>query len=426
VNQKVQYVARVATPASAGPARGTVTFTDGGASIPNCTNRPLLNIFGAELAVCTETYASPGTHQVGATFRADVGLASSQATPVAERIVRPPTTTTISSSANPGHPGQSITYTAKVAPVAPYAGTETGTVSFSDDGATIPGCAAVPLTNGAATCSETYQQVLQHHITARYTGSAQASHGSLVENMTGELYTGTNGFWAGYMQSAAHYTGIEATFTVPTIDTMASCPSPIASFDPCHKAGVWLGIGDTQNLIQAGIQADLSNNGSTTYCAWTERLPASVYGQFACTSLAISPGQQLTVTISEVSTNQWLVTLRNRTTHKSVTVPLGYQSDHSTAEAIVERTNGGPNSGPALTPTNNVVFDRLRYATSPPSTSPVWQPFFVSPAGAIVNVLQMTSYLGADGSASASAVDGDGDGFQVADGTSVPAPPASS
>src|SRR5262249_51063614 len=47
------------------------------------------------------------------------------------------TTTTLSSSANPSVPGQSVTFTAVVAAVAPGGGTPTGTVSFTSGGTTL-------------------------------------------------------------------------------------------------------------------------------------------------------------------------------------------------------------------------------------------------------------------------------------------------
>ena len=66
-----------------------------------------------------------------------------------------PTTTTLSSSANPSVEGQPVTYTATVAPVSPFTGTPTaGTVTFADYAENIPGCTNVALdSSGSATCT---------------------------------------------------------------------------------------------------------------------------------------------------------------------------------------------------------------------------------------------------------------------------------
>ena len=66
------------------------------------------------------------------------------------------TSTSVSASPEGGLPGTPVTYTAKVAPVAPGAGTATGTVSFSDESGPIAGCGSLPLSGGSpdtATCA---------------------------------------------------------------------------------------------------------------------------------------------------------------------------------------------------------------------------------------------------------------------------------
>ena len=71
---------------------------------------------------------------------ADHGNANYGAAPQVQQtlVVTPAnTTTTLASSANPAVPGQSVTFTAVIAAVAPGGGTPTGTVNFTSDGTTL-------------------------------------------------------------------------------------------------------------------------------------------------------------------------------------------------------------------------------------------------------------------------------------------------
>ncbi len=77
-----------------------------------------------------------------------------------------PTTTALTSSANPSVVGQQVTYTATVAP-AP----DGGTVSFQDGGSPIGGCGSQPLdSSGRATCQVSYPSTGTHTISAVYSG----------------------------------------------------------------------------------------------------------------------------------------------------------------------------------------------------------------------------------------------------------------
>ena len=83
-----------------------------------------------------------------------------------------PTTTTVTSSAEPSVVGASVTFTATVSP-AP----DGGTVSFTDNGAAIAGCQslAVNTTTGTATCAVTYSSVGSHSVVATYSGNFRYS-----------------------------------------------------------------------------------------------------------------------------------------------------------------------------------------------------------------------------------------------------------
>ena len=87
-----------------------------------------------------------------------------------------PTSTSVTSSANPANPGDQVTYTATVTGSQFFLGY--GSASFSDDGTPIAACQSIPLTdNGTtnthqATCAQTYPNGGAHSIQASYSGYA--------------------------------------------------------------------------------------------------------------------------------------------------------------------------------------------------------------------------------------------------------------
>jgi Putative Ig domain len=115
------------------------------------------------------TYSDQGTakfgwfEKSGSSVAGEEGFTSSQAqtTPIAV-----PTTTTVTSSANPSVVGQAVTYTATISP-AP----DGGAVTFTDNGTTIAGCSAVPVSGATATCQATPGSTGAHNIVAAFNGS---------------------------------------------------------------------------------------------------------------------------------------------------------------------------------------------------------------------------------------------------------------
>ena len=68
--------------------------------------------------------------------------------------------------------GESVTYTVTVSRTAPAAGSAEGTVSFTDGGTPIPGCAAVVVASSVATCTVPFAVPGSHSIVATYSGDA--------------------------------------------------------------------------------------------------------------------------------------------------------------------------------------------------------------------------------------------------------------
>ena len=129
-------------------------------------------------ATCVTTILPVGTDAITATYSGDSNHGGSSGTLSGGQVVhQASTTTTLSSSVNPSNSGQSVSFTAKVAAVAPGTGTPTGTVQFAIDGTNFG--SAVTLSGGSATSSSTSTLAPgKHSITAVYSGSASFASSS--------------------------------------------------------------------------------------------------------------------------------------------------------------------------------------------------------------------------------------------------------
>ena len=137
----------------------------------------------ADLSVPDGTY----TYRVTAVLHSWTAASSaSGSVTVASTIA---TTTTLASDSNPSVVGQTVTYTASVAP-STGTSTPTGSVTFKD-GPT-PICTAVALSSGRATCTQTYASVGSHSITADYaagSGYGASSSTTLTQDVNRESQT---------------------------------------------------------------------------------------------------------------------------------------------------------------------------------------------------------------------------------------------
>ena len=153
--QPVSFTATVSvTSPAVGSPTGTVGFTDGGNPIAGCT---AVALTGAT-AVCPTTLdaANGATQSIVATYSGDTNFLTSVSPGLSQTVNKGATTTTVTSNNNPSVTGQSVTFTATVAVTSPAVGAPGGTVAFTNDLVTIPGCAAAPVTAGVATCTTTF------------------------------------------------------------------------------------------------------------------------------------------------------------------------------------------------------------------------------------------------------------------------------
>jgi len=175
--QSVTFTATVSPVApGAGTPTGTVTFLDGGSPIGTGT-------LSGGIATFTTSALSAGNHTITTSYGGDGNFNGSTGslTGNPQVVNKANTTTAVTSSANPSVFGQSVTFTATVSPVAPGAGTPTGTVTFLDGGSPI---GTGTLSGGIATFTTSALAVGNHTITTSYGGDGNfnGSTGSLTGN----------------------------------------------------------------------------------------------------------------------------------------------------------------------------------------------------------------------------------------------------
>ena len=163
------------------------------------------------------------------------------------------------------------------------------------------------------------------------TGTLIPAHKGQVLPLHGGTTSSLN--WSGYaVTPGSGISAVSSTFTVPT-----------AGLVPPGFAATWTGIGgySTSDLIQAGTaEQSLPSNPvlGPQYYAWYELLPNSETQLTNCSGDAnctVTPGDNVTVNISNVSGNTWNISLTD-SGKWSWSQNVNYSSSESSAEWILE------------------------------------------------------------------------------------------
>lgn len=205
--------------------------------------------------------------------------------------------------------------------------------------------------------------------------------------------------WAGYVaQNQGTYTSVTGTWTVPTVPTSSAGTAD----------ATWVGIGgvQTHDLIQAGTQALVNNNGGVTYTAWVETLP----GYSQTVSLPVASGDSITATLSQASQGVWDVTIKDNTSGQSYSTTLDYNSSLSSAEWVEEMVS---NQNGAFIPLDS--FGTVSFTGASATVNGSNENLTQLGAGSLPMVNGAGSTL-----ASVSSVDSDGASFSVARESSTP------
>jgi hypothetical protein len=167
-----------------GPAAGGQSVTISGAGLNGATSvdfggTPAPSFTVVNAASITATTPA----HAGGTVNLTVTTAGGGVSNAISYTFQFPTTTTLTSSANPSIIGQAVTFTATVSPVP-----NGGTASFTQDGNPIAACQslAVNTSTGTATCVVTYTSVGSHNLVASYSGNffySASTSGVLVQQI---------------------------------------------------------------------------------------------------------------------------------------------------------------------------------------------------------------------------------------------------
>lgn len=157
--QAVTFTATVSHTASPVPT-GTVTFKMGGTTLGTGT------LDSSGVATLTTSTLTAGTHTITAVYGGDANYLGSTSAALHQVVNKATTSSTVTSSLNPSHHGQKVTFTATVTSTG---GTPTGSVKFMDS-ATLLG--ARSLSGGTAAFSTTTLTTGTHNITVVYGGSS--------------------------------------------------------------------------------------------------------------------------------------------------------------------------------------------------------------------------------------------------------------
>jgi hypothetical protein len=218
--------------------------------------------------------------------------------------------------------------------------------------------------------------------------------------------------WAGYVDTpptGGAVTSVHGAWIVPNAGTL-----------PPGFSGTWTGIGGsgTSDLIQAGTFQTSSPLdsllGVPAYGAFYETLPNNAVSLSGCSGDAactVQPGDPMAVDIALVGPNQWTIDI-NDTGRWSFTTTVSYQSSESSAEWIYE----SPLVDGVMLPVGGsgvVTFDGNRFGLngSAPTTT--------------IGSGNAASDIALPVETATSALDADGDGFNVCTYNVSCSPPAS-
>ena len=183
--QSVTFTATVT--GSGGTPAGSVNFRDGSSSISGCSSRTLT---GGQ-ATCTTIGLSQNAHTITAVYTStDSYFLGGTSSALTQDVVNYASTTSVSSSPRPSTFGQSVTFTSTVTRSG-GSYSPTGTVTFSDGGATLGTCTLSGSVNPlSCTYFTSSLSAGVHTITAYYggnpasTGGTGASTGTLSGGQT--------------------------------------------------------------------------------------------------------------------------------------------------------------------------------------------------------------------------------------------------
>jgi hypothetical protein len=226
LNQPITFTAAISGQFGAGPTDGTVTFEKNGSTLGTAS------LSGGK-ATFTTSVLDVQTHTITAVYSGDDNFNASTSPGLAEVTKAASTTTALTSSLNPSNYGESVTFTATVAPS--FGGTATGTVTFNHLG-TVLGTGT--LSGNVATFTLDSLTVGTSHVTATYGGSTNylTSTSSAIAQVVDKALTTTTIV----SSSNPSTSGSSVTFTAHVHPVSGTTPTGSVTF---KDLGTTLGSG---------------------------------------------------------------------------------------------------------------------------------------------------------------------------------------
>jgi len=204
---------------------------------------------------------------------------------------------------------------------------------FRQDHQTISG---VPLTELKKTTSEVPHEIWQNAQPPQGLGSGGSAGVTSQASTCGAGSTG--GFadstsirqesinWAGYLATGGNYTSVSGAWTIPSFS------GNVGNVD-----ATWVGIGgsanDQQDLIQMGTENQVLAGGRKVSLLFYEALPQEAQ---IVSSVVVNPGDTVSASIVETSTNLWTLTFVDQTNGGHFSTTVSYESQNNSAEWIEE------------------------------------------------------------------------------------------
>ncbi|MGW2332007.1 Ig-like domain repeat protein, partial [Streptomyces sp. NPDC001700] len=325
VGEPVTFTATVTgVPPTAGTPTGTVTFDFG-----DGTPAVVAQLAGGTATV-THAYAAPSVtpYAVTAAYSGDVLFTASTGDDT-QTVDEAATETTLTSAPDPSVAGQPVTLVARVAPVAPGAGTPTGTVTLDFGDGTPP--VTLPLEGGAATVDHVYADTggSPYALTADYSGDANFTASTGLDTQTVEqAATATSVVLA----PNPSVTGqpVTVTATVAAVPPGAGTPTGTVTFD----------YGDGSPAVVVPLVGGAS--GSTHAYATTSGSPYTVTATYSGDADFITSVETVVQTVGQAASTTSVVSAPDPSV-------VGEPVDFTTTVAAVP-----PGAG---TPTGTVTFD---------------------------------------------------------------------
>ncbi len=274
----------------AGLPTGSVTFMVGATTLGVGTLDA-----GGQASFATAGLSVAG-HLITAVYGGDVDFTTSTSAAVTQTVNQASTTTTLLSSVNPSVFGQSVTFTATVAPVSPGAGLPTGSVTFMDGAATL-GTGTLDA-GGQASLTTTALSVTGHSITAVYGGDLNfvTSTSTAVTQTVNQASTTTT--LLSSVNPSSFGQSVTFTATVAAVSPGAGLPTGSVTF---MDGAATLGTGTLDVSGQASF--------TTTALSVTGHSITAVYG--GDVDFTTSNSTVLTQTVDQAGTTTTLLSSVN-------------------------------------------------------------------------------------------------------------------